>query len=164
MRALIALPALALLALAVPLPAPAQGIAGMASGAEGYAEVRPDTTVTFPRDHGAHPRFRIEWWYVTANLRDAEGTPLGAQFTLFRFATRPEPEGEGWANGQVWMGHAAVTTADTHRHAERLARGGIGQAGVETGPFRAWIDDWLCQHRCGLLPARAFGARGGLCL
>ena len=151
---------LVLLLLALPLPALAQGLAGMASGGEGFAEVRPDTPITFPEDHGAHPRFRIEWWYVTANLEDAEGTPLGAQFTLFRFATRPEPEGEGWANGQVWMGHAALTTADTHRHAERLARGGIGQAGVETGPFRAWIDDWrFASTDAGFSPL-ALSARG----
>jgi predicted secreted hydrolase len=29
--------------------------------------------------------------------------------------------------------------------AERLARGGIGQAGVTAAPFAAWIDDWAMQ-------------------
>ena len=49
---------------------------------------------------------------------------------------------EGWANQQIWMGHAAVTRADTHRFSETFARGGVGQAGVEAKPFRAWIDAW----------------------
>jgi predicted secreted hydrolase len=40
------------------------------------------------------------------------------------------------------MGHAALTSAATHRFAERFARGGVGQAGVETQPFKAWIDSW----------------------
>jgi len=40
------------------------------------------------------------------------------------------------------MGHAAVTTPDAHYSTERLARGGIGQAGVTAAPFEAWIDDW----------------------
>tara|TARA_B100001059_G_scaffold96770_1_gene95976 strand:- start:868 stop:1617 length:750 start_codon:yes stop_codon:yes gene_type:complete len=40
------------------------------------------------------------------------------------------------------MGHAAVTTPDAHFVTERLARGGIGQAGVQADPFEAWIDDW----------------------
>jgi predicted secreted hydrolase len=40
------------------------------------------------------------------------------------------------------MGHAAVTRADTHRFAQAFARGGIGQAGVDAKPFRAWIDAW----------------------
>ena len=123
-------------------PAAAQGFAGMASEAEGFAEVRPGTEITFPEDHGPHPDFRIEWWYITANLRDGAGKPLGVQWTLFRFATAPGPPREGWARQQIWMAHAAVTTAQRHLHAETFARGGIGTAGVETGPFRAWIDDW----------------------
>ena len=45
--------------------------------------------------------------------------------------------GEGWANQQLWMGHAAVTRADTHRSSETFARGGVGQAGVEANPFRS---------------------------
>jgi predicted secreted hydrolase len=40
------------------------------------------------------------------------------------------------------MGHAALTTVDRHYVAERLARGGVGQAGAEAEPFAAWIDDW----------------------
>jgi predicted secreted hydrolase len=40
------------------------------------------------------------------------------------------------------MAHAAVTRADTHRTAEKFARGGVGQAGVTAKPFQAWIDDW----------------------
>ncbi len=43
------------------------------------------------------------------------------------------------------MGHAAVTTADDHYFSERLARGGIGQAGVTAEPFSAWIDEWAMQ-------------------
>jgi len=43
------------------------------------------------------------------------------------------------------MGHAAVTTPETHLAAETFARGGIGQAGVETAPFRAFIDDWTME-------------------
>lgn len=133
---------LALLLAALAGPAGAQGFSGMGEDAAGYAEVRPDRVISFPADHGAHPDFRIEWWYVTANLADATGAPLGVQWTLFRFATRPGDDAQGWASRQVWMGHAAVTTADSHLHAERLARGGIGQAGVEAVPFHAWIDDW----------------------
>jgi len=40
------------------------------------------------------------------------------------------------------MGHAAVTSASTHRFAEKFARGGVGQAGVAAEPFDAFIDDW----------------------
>jgi predicted secreted hydrolase len=109
---------------------------------EGFAPVVPDQPLVFPRDHGPHPDFRIEWWYVTANLVDSTGAAFGAQWTLFRQAMHPGAQQEGWANQQIWMGHAAVTSADTHRFGETFARGGTGQAGVETDPYSAWIDAW----------------------
>ena len=123
-------------------PALAQGFAGLGIDAEGFAAVVPGKTFAFPADHGPHPEFRIEWWYVTANLRDAGGVAYGAQWTLFRQATRPGAPQTGWANQQIWMGHAAVTSAAIHRYAETFARGGIGQAGVEAKPYLAWIDSW----------------------
>lgn len=136
----------ATLALAVALapPAAAQGFAGMGAEADGFALPDPARPPAFPADHGAHPDFRIEWWYLTAVLTGADGQDYGAQWTLFRLALAPpgaEVAGE-WSSPQVWMGHAAVTSAETHRFAERLGRGGIGQAGVEPVPFAAWIDDW----------------------
>jgi predicted secreted hydrolase len=59
----------------------------------------------------------------------------------------PGPQQEGWANQQIWMGHAAVTRADIHRFSEAFARGGVGQASVEATPYRAWIDAWQMRGR-----------------
>src|ERR1035437_3063864 len=123
-------------------PALAQGFAGLGKNTEGFAPVIPGKPLAFPADHGPHPNYRIEWWYVTANLVDSTGVAYGAQWTLFRQAMKPGAQQEGWANQQIWMGHAAVTRADTHRYSEAFARGGIGQAGVEAKPYLAWIDSW----------------------
>lgn len=141
-----ALPVVALLLLA-PGFAAAQGYAGLGSAAEGFAQATRPADLEFPRDHGAHPDFRIEWWYLTAALTGEDGRAYGAQWTLFRVATRPGPEAPGWASNQVWIGHAAVTAEDDHRSAERFARGGVGQAGVTAAPFAAWIDDWTLESR-----------------
>lgn len=122
-------------------PLQAQGFAGLGSGAEGFALPRPDAHLSFPRDHGPHPAFRVEWWYLTANLETPDGAPYGLQWTLFRTALAPG-RSDGWDSPQLWMAHAAVTAPDGHHVAERLARDGIGQAGVTQGPFDAWIDDW----------------------
>jgi predicted secreted hydrolase len=123
-------------------PSLAQGFAGLGSDGGGFASVIPSRVLTFPADHGPHPEYRIEWWYVTANLVDSGGASYGAQWTLFRQAMAPGAQQEGWANQQIWMGHAAVTSAGTHRASETIARGGVGQAGVDAKPFRAWIDSW----------------------
>ncbi|RYX88841.1 MAG: iron ABC transporter permease [Bradyrhizobiaceae bacterium] len=120
----------------------AQGFAGLGSDADGFAQVVPGRALSFPADHGPHPAFRIEWWYLTANLTDAAGNAYGAQWTLFRQAMAPGTQDNGWATPQIWMGHAAVTSATAHRSAETFGRGGIGQAGVTPTPFHAWIDAW----------------------
>ena len=122
-------------------PAAAQGFAGLGAEAVGFDAPQRGVAFSFPRDHGAHPRFRIEWWYVTANLTGEDGRDYGVQWTLFRSAAAPREAG-GWASPQLWMGNAAVTTPDRHFSAERLGRGGIGQAGVTAAPFAAWIDEW----------------------
>jgi predicted secreted hydrolase len=120
----------------------AQGFAGLGLDGTGFASVSPGRIFSFPADLGPHPDYRIEWWYVTANLKDSAGVGYGAQWTLFRQASRAGAPQEGWANQQIWMGHAAVTRADLHRFSETFARGGVGQAGVEAKPYLAWIDSW----------------------
>src|SRR5437016_12250684 len=127
----------------------AQGFAGLGRDVAGFAPVVAGVPLLFPADHGPHPDFRIEWWYVTANLTDAGGAAYGAQWTLFRQALAPGAQEEGWANQQIWMAHAAVTRADTHRTSETFARGGVGQAGVTAEPLAAWIDSWAMRGADG---------------
>src|ERR1700732_363569 len=79
----------AVLALCMYTTAFADGFAGLGSDARGFAAVVPETLLVFPEDFGAHPSFRIEWWYLTANLKDASGASYGAQWTLFRQAMEP---------------------------------------------------------------------------
>lgn len=121
---------------------PQQGFAGLGNQAADFAQVVPGKVLVFPMDHGPHGDFRIEWWYITANLKDADGHDFGVQWTLFRNALRPGIPPTGWADSTIWMGHAAVTSASHHYATERYARGGVGQAGVSLTPFSAWIDDW----------------------
>ncbi len=122
-------------------PALAQGFAGLGAQVDGFAVPTPDRALSFPADHGAHPDYRIEWWYLTATLTGEDGQDYGAQWTLFRSALEPETRA-GFKDPQIWMGHAGLTTAIQHFSSERFARGGVGQAGVTLAPFSAFIDDW----------------------
>lgn len=113
---------------------------------QGYARADRVRTLQFPADHGAHPDFRSEWWYLTGNLEDETGHRYGFQFTIFRLALAPEPRtgNSAWATRQAYMGHLAVTdVASGHIHAfERFSRGALGLAGAQAQPFRVWLDDW----------------------
>jgi len=149
------------------------GLATLARQADGFAQAQPGVPLRFPRDHGPHPDFRIEWWYLTANLQDLSGRPYGAQWTLFRFAARPPggPAGDSpWQDGQVFMAHMALTTPGGHFASQRYARGGdhegLAQAGVTSEPFEAWLDDWRLQSVEGAenarwLPLEAYARQNG---
>jgi predicted secreted hydrolase len=107
-----------------------------------FSTIPKNLSLEFPLDHGAHDNFRIEWWYLTAILQDEYKTPIGLQWTLFRVALEPNSNKKNWESSQIWMGHAAVTSKEFHLFEEKIARGGVLQAGVTTSPFKAWIDDW----------------------
>jgi predicted secreted hydrolase len=112
----------------------------------GYANVTQGRPFEFPADHLPHKAFRIEWWYLTANLEDDNGTSYGVHWTLFRQSLSPQPDPGGWASNQMWMAHAALSTPDGHFYEQRFARGGVGQAGVSInaeGVFEAVLDDWI---------------------
>jgi predicted secreted hydrolase len=129
---------------------PADGFAGLGNEATTFAQVVPGKVFSFPPDHGPHDGFRIEWWYLTANLKDNQGRTFGVQWTLFRNALKADAQQPGWGNQTIWMGHAAVTSANQHYTAERYARGGVEQAGVNTAPFKAWIDDWTFDSQASI--------------
>lgn len=149
---------------------PAGGdFAVLAQQASGFEQARVGVPLVFPRDHGSHPAYRIEWWYLTANLEGPDGAPYGAQWTLFRSATQPADEGASpnpWQDPQVYMAHFALTTPDDHASFQRYARGGVhdgvSRAGVTAGPFEAWLDDWTLRSSGGQwLPLTLAARQGG---
>jgi predicted secreted hydrolase len=106
-------------------------------------QVLANYSIRFPADHGEHPAFDIEWWYLTANLEDEQGNIYGLQWTLFRFRTPTQlADKTSWSNDQLYMAHASVNSLDSHWFAEKFARGEVGNAGVGLSPLQLYIDDW----------------------
>lgn len=113
---------------------------------DGFARASESRSFSFPEDHGPHPEFRNEWWYVTGNLDDEDGRRFGFELTIFRFALSPAtPVSESaWRTNQVYIAHLAVTDAEDDEFyvAQRYSRGAVGLAGAQATPLRVWIDDW----------------------
>lgn len=110
-----------------------------------YPAVRPGAGLEFPRDHGAHPQFRTEWWYVTGWLRTADGGDLGFQVTFFR--SRPQVDQRNpsaFAPKQIIFAHAALSDPAVGRllHDQRIARAGFGLAEARVGDADLVLDDW----------------------
>lgn len=109
-----------------------------------YPKVVRGTRLRFPRDHGAHPAFRTEWWYATGWLERGK-QPLGFQVTFFRARPRWDSDNPSkFAPRQLLLAHAAI--ADPRhgrlRHDQRAARDALGLAGAGMRTTEAWIDDW----------------------
>jgi predicted secreted hydrolase len=121
-----------------------------------YAQAIAPVPLEFPRDHGPHPDYRQEWWYLTGNLDSAAGERFGFELTIFRFALAagtPVPasldgptraESSPWRTRQIYLGHFAITDAARHRFrfTARLSRGALRLAGAQADPFHVWIGNW----------------------
>lgn len=137
-RALLALPALLL----------PQAVAGAPLAR--FAAVRADAPLRFPRDHGAHPDFRTEWWYVTGWLKSPDGRDLGFQVTFFRSRLAVDPANpSAFSPEQILFAHAGLSDPATGRllHDGRIARQGLGLAQAATGDADVAIDDWRLRRR-----------------
>jgi len=127
-----------------------------------YPAVTPRPLV-FPRDHGAHPEYRTEWWYLTGWL-DAAPQPLGFQITFFRTRTGIEPANPSrFAAQQLIIAHAAL--ADPAHGSllkdERIARAGFDLAGAAEHDTDVRLDRWRFHRRADgsyecTAPGRAF--------
>jgi predicted secreted hydrolase len=132
--------------------------------APAYPPVRPTTAITLPRDHGAHPDFRTEWWYVTGWLRTADGGQRGFQVTFFR--TRPsvdQANPSAFAPKQIIFAHAALSDPANKRllHDQRIARAGFGLAEASERDTDLVLDDWTLRRDAkgifhARIPARDF--------
>lgn len=128
----------------------------------GYARAVEPPELRFPRDHAAHPEFRTEWWYVTANVDTPSGRRFGVLLVFFRQALAPmvAPRESTFATRDMMLAHAAVADIDGKRfhHAERLARAAGGLGGVnggEGGLVSIVCADWSARvdpEGDGLLP------------
>jgi predicted secreted hydrolase len=115
---------------------------------EGWRLAEPGYQFHFPQDHGPHPDYRTEWWYLTGNLQTADGREFGYELTFFRYGyrspTQRTPVKSRFVVDDVKFAHFTVTDvrAKSFHVAERTSRGAYGDAGFLSGSRLAWIGDW----------------------
>jgi predicted secreted hydrolase len=128
--------------------------------------------LAFPRDHGAHPEHRIEWWYLTgwlwpgaapfaasagapfaapaaataaAKNGDPDAAAIGFQVTFFRARTDIDSAVPGaFAARQLIIAHAALAdpTRGSLLHDQRIARTGFGIASAAESDTDVVVDRW----------------------
>jgi predicted secreted hydrolase len=123
---------------------------------DAYLSVTGPCNLEFPKDHGAHPGYRTEWWYYTGNLRAENDNRYGFQLTFFRSQISP-PGAEknwprrpsAWRTAQVYLAHAAVSdiAGQQHLQAETLSRAALGMAGSTQAAQHTtvFLNNWSAQ-------------------
>jgi len=125
----------------------------------GYTSIAGPCHPEFPKDHGAHPGYRTEWWYYTGNVHGESGERFGFQLTFFRRQLSPpgaEKEwpkpGSAWRTQQLFLAHAALSDIGGKHfyHAEQMARGALGLAGVRSeaepqSQVTVFLKDWAAR-------------------
>lgn len=110
-----------------------------------FSAVAPGKPLAFPRDFGAHPDFRTEWWYVTGWLQTPDGKPLGFQITFFRSATGHDAANPSrFAPKQLIIAHAALSDPAVGKllHGQKSTREGFGLAHARQGNTDVKLHDW----------------------
>lgn len=134
--------------------------AALASAAPGVQRGR---VLAFPRDHGAHPDTRTEWWYATGWLAaPGESEPrFGFQVTFFRSRTDVAASHPSrFAASQLVFAHTALTDLGERRlrHDQRIARAGFEIAGAAEDDTRVVLRGWRFE-RSGTAQSSVYRAR-----
>lgn len=132
----------------------AAGLAGV-----GPARALPPRTLVFPRDHGSHPDFRTEWWYITGHA-EAGGRSVGFQVTFFRSRVdATQSLQSAFAARQLLFAHAAVTDVQGKRlhHDQRIAREGFEVASASQTDMQLRLRDWSLAREAGRIQTRVKG-------
>jgi predicted secreted hydrolase len=115
-----------------------------AHAAVAYPQVEHGTALVFPRDHGSHPAFRTEWWYVTGIVGSPDAE-LGVQITFFRSRPGVAESGESrFTPRELLFAHAAIALPGrgSLMSDQRAAREGFGLAETSERTTDVHIDDW----------------------
>lgn len=113
--------------------------------------MRPGRVFQFPRDHGAHPRFKTEWWYYSGHLQGPRGESFGYELTFFRAGLKkPDLQARSaWALHTVYFAHLALTdpAQGTFLFREKAGRGALGLDGAAEGGLKVWVGGWQAEMR-----------------
>ena len=124
-----------------------------------YRLAVPGYQYEFPRDHGAHPDYKLEWWYYTGQLDAEDGRSFGYELTFFRIGMdRRAVSPSAWAIDDLHVAHFAISrlSDDGFQFWERVNRAGPGIAHANVGTLDVKNESWTAVLEEGVMKLRAF--------
>lgn len=128
---------------------------------EGWMIPTPNRDLNFPHDHGSHPGFRLEWWYLTGHLFTTDRDRYGFHATFFRIGHRPpgnDPAAaaaipDAFGRNEIFLAHMALTdvSRQAFHHEERFNRDGW-DAWARVGDLDARNGNWTLRRVPATIP------------
>jgi len=126
---------------------------GSATAPEPWQKAIGPWSWIFPRDHGAHPNFKTEWWYFTGNLSDEQHHSFGYQLTIFRqgIQFKPAQSQSRWGTRDFYFGHFTLSDIGANKFhvAERVSRGALGEAKAAADRMDVALGPWTIEQKPG---------------
>ena len=127
-----------------------------ARSAKGYLVPTPDYNPVWPKDHGAHREYGLEWWYWVGHLETVSGEQkYGFQSTVFRVAGDPQNSkantDDAFGNKQLFLAHAALSDLSNKKyiHHERVEKPRCLRV------IHVWVDSSKIENNPSNNPANA---------
>jgi predicted secreted hydrolase len=129
--------------------APAATAGAAAPSTAHFASAAAPYAFSWPRDHGAHPDYRTEWWYYTGHVTTSSGRRFGYELTFFRIGLRPGdpqplPGQSRWRGHELYPAHFALTDerGGTFFHSETFAREALGEGSAAASVLAVRSGNW----------------------
>ena len=107
---------------------------------------QPSRNLIFPRDHGAHYNYGIEWWYVTGWLKNDYEEEFAYQLTFFRRKTfMAESNPSRFAPKHLIFAHATLISKKLGvlKNDQRAGRLGSGLVLCSKNNTDVRFEDWM---------------------
>ncbi len=132
------------------------------AGTEPFEKALPGYRFSFPKDHGSHPAYLIEWWYFTGTFESDEGSAFGYELTFFRRGMKNDFSDKNpsrWVVRDIYLAHFALTdiSGQSFYYDEKISREAIGKAGAKENQMEVWIDRWQAKQEGGKIHLIAGG-------
>lgn len=107
-----------------------------------WRDVLPGDRVNLPEDLYFRKDYRIQWWYFTGHLFDANGREFGYEVTFFAAGVQKKAYRSKFGVNTIYLAHIAVTDVQGKRyyHFSIADAGAYGFAGADSKRLHVWVD------------------------
>jgi predicted secreted hydrolase len=107
-----------------------------------WRDVSPGDTVNLPAYLYFQKGYRIQWWYFTGHLYDAQGREFGYELTFFAAGVQEKKYKSKFGVDTIYISHFAISDIEGKKfyHFSGVDSGAYAFAGADSSRLHVWVD------------------------